>query len=139
MARLVAWADVVRMGVDYTRNHVYKLIEAGLFPAPAARGYRALWHESDVRAWLEKRRREYGQRGGPSVHIPAIPGLGRGQKTPGILCFVTPDGYELVGAKPGQVGVVHFKGRQCARCGYRLNHGDLASDVHCVTADCPLT
>ncbi len=38
----------------FTRQHIYKLVEAGKFPQPFKFGRKILWKESEVCEWMEK-------------------------------------------------------------------------------------
>jgi prophage regulatory protein len=55
--RLIRWEPLSEV-VPYSRQHVYRLEAAGLFP-PRVKvgGNRVAWRESEVAAWIEARER----------------------------------------------------------------------------------
>ena len=57
---LLSRADLVALGVPWSRAHLYKVMAAGRFPRPVSTGPglydRKLWRRRDVEAWLRKLR-----------------------------------------------------------------------------------
>ena len=55
--------DEVCQLVRYSRRHLYRLIDAGAFPAPIQLGPKKIvWHESEVLDWLNSRPRRYADK-----------------------------------------------------------------------------
>lgn len=54
---LVDWKTLKRMGFPYSRQHTYRLVAAGVFPAPLKfgkyTGARVAWRWKDVRNFLD--------------------------------------------------------------------------------------
>jgi predicted DNA-binding transcriptional regulator AlpA len=54
---LVDWKALKKMGFPYSRQHTYRLVAAGVFPAPLKFGKyvgaRVAWRWKDVRNFLE--------------------------------------------------------------------------------------
>jgi predicted DNA-binding transcriptional regulator AlpA len=57
---LLSRADLVALGVPWSRAHLYRVIAAGRFPRPVSTGPglydRKLWRRRDVEAWLRQLR-----------------------------------------------------------------------------------
>src|SRR6266404_3276986 len=57
--RVLSLEDLRELGIPYHREHLRRLIEAGLFPPPMKLGEgprsRNAWIESEVAAWIEAR------------------------------------------------------------------------------------
>ena len=61
--RLLAYADLCRLGIDYSPTTLWRLWKAGQFPAPLKLGARRnAWRASDIEAWLAA---------GPATQSPA--------------------------------------------------------------------
>ncbi|MCB0073795.1 MAG: hypothetical protein KDE20_20145 [Caldilineaceae bacterium] len=54
---LVDWKALKKLGFPYSRQHTYRLVAAGVFPAPlkfgAYAGSRVAWRWKDVRNFLD--------------------------------------------------------------------------------------
>lgn len=53
---LLSHADLLALGITYSRQHLYRLMAAGAFPRPVALGSevyaRKAWRRADVEAWI---------------------------------------------------------------------------------------
>lgn len=85
MRRLCTFKQLKEAGYPYTRTHTWRLVKAGLFPAPIRLGPgRVAWFEDEVDRWIAARVqcRDEGQAPKPAIPIEGTGKRGRPRKRP---------------------------------------------------------